>query len=221
MTKPNVKLVNQAGKVGKTQSAFTALADYEVRPVLLSEVIRCEMMSLRSGNAHTKTRAEVRGGGRKPWKQKGTGRARHGSTRSPIWIGGGVTFGPRNTRNWNRKINRSARVSALKSIIKDRLNDENVYLLDGKFDFSKTKTTADFFSNLDFEARKAMLVYTNADKTAIQGFLNTDVKMINAANLKIHKLANAVNFIMTPSAMDLIEARFEPKTETKETVTTN
>ena len=71
---------------------FPMLETYEVRVKLLAQVVRCELMNLRAGNAHTKTRGEVRGGGKKPWRQKGTGRARHGSIRSPIWKGGGVVL---------------------------------------------------------------------------------------------------------------------------------
>ena len=103
--------------------AFASLDDFSVREALLAQVVRSEMLNMRSGNAHTKTRAEVRGGGKKPWKQKGTGRARHGSRRSPIWVGGGITHGPRNTKNWHRNITKTAKLCAIKSILKDRLND--------------------------------------------------------------------------------------------------
>lgn len=110
-----LKILNKKNDI---QDAFVTLDDYESRAVLLAQVVRCELMNMRSGNAHTKMRGEVRGGGKKPWKQKGTGRARHGSNRSPIWIGGGVTFGPRNTVNWHLKINKTSRIAALKSTLR-------------------------------------------------------------------------------------------------------
>lgn len=204
------------GKVeASTVSVFGSLKDVEVKEKLLAEVIRCELLSLRAGNAHTKVRGEVRGGGKKPWKQKGTGRARHGSTRSPIWVGGGVTFGPRNTRNWERKINKSAKLSALKSIFKDRLNEKAVYQFVDSFKFEKTKDAA---TTLEVVAKKEevktksiVIVYTSGDKPNLKGFTNTDVQMINATQLKICKLANAKVFVLTPAATELIEERFEKK----------
>ncbi len=84
---------------------------------LVHEVVRLMNSNSRTAIAHTKTRGEVRGGGKKPWKQKGTGRARHGSSRSPIWVGGGVTHGPRNDKNFDRKINKKAKTKALFTIL--------------------------------------------------------------------------------------------------------
>ena len=191
---------------------FESLNDYEIRHVLLTQVIRCEMSSLRSGNAHTKTRAEVRGGGKKPWKQKGTGRARHGSIRSPLWVGGGITFGPRNDRNWTRKINKSSRISALKSILKDRLNEEVVYQLNNEFNLQSTKTAVDIITKLSDKTgvknhKQNLIVYTAEDKVNLRGVLNTQVSMINANNLKIHKIANSKNLILTPSARMVLEQK--------------
>jgi large subunit ribosomal protein L4 len=196
-----------SNKKSKQESAFEFLSEYEVRTKLLAEVIRSELLNQRAGNAHTKTRAEVRGGGKKPWKQKGTGRARHGSTRSPIWVGGGVAFGPRSDRNWNRKINKSARVAALKSILKDRLVDQKVYQLEDGLDLVKTKSAIQLLENNGITERKSILSYTTAEKDLLKGFGNTDVFLMNVTNLKIFKLANKENLVLTKAAREALEIK--------------
>jgi large subunit ribosomal protein L4 len=198
-------------KLDKKNEAFSSLIDAKFSPSLIAEIVRCELSNLRAGNAHTKTRAEVRGGGKKPWKQKGTGRARHGSSRSPIWVGGGITFGPRNTRNWKLGINKTARISALKGIIKDRLEEKNVYELAPKFDFSKTKDFVQLFENFieitKSNPKQNLVIYTSDDKANLAGLQNTDVSMVNVAHLRIHKLAAAHNYIFTPEAKVILENR--------------
>ncbi|MBX4189149.1 50S ribosomal protein L4 [Candidatus Parcubacteria bacterium] len=97
---------------------------------LVHQVMTSLMSTKRKNVAHTKTRGEVRGGGKKPWKQKGTGRARHGSTRSPIWVGGGVTHGPRNDKNFERKVSKSMRVKALYTILSKKFKDGEVLFVD-------------------------------------------------------------------------------------------
>ena len=200
------------GNFDEVAAAFTVLKDYEVRTYLLAQTIRAEQMNLRAGNAHTKTRGEVRGGGKKPWKQKGTGRARHGSTRSPIWVGGGVTFGPRNTTNWHCKINKTARVSALKSIFADRLQENTVYQMEDGFDFAKTKSAVEILDTFNAKNSKknsktSMLLYTSEDKANLAGFVNTEIKMMNAGNLKIYLLASCENYILTPKALQMLETK--------------
>jgi len=97
---------------------------------LVHEVVRLMNSNSRSAIANTKTRGEVRGGGKKPWKQKGTGRARHGSSRSPIWVGGGITHGPRADKNFSRKINKKAKVKALFTILSRKFKDGEVLFVD-------------------------------------------------------------------------------------------
>ncbi len=195
----------------KKVSGFEILVDYEVREKLLAQVVRSEMLNQRAGNAHTKTRGEVRGGGKKPWKQKGTGRARHGSIRSPIWAGGGVTFGPRNVRNWHRKINKTARVSALKSILKDRLQAEHVFQFADTFDYSKTKQAVEVLDKLgrklEAKPKSFLVVYTAEDKPKLKGFLSSDAHLLNAQNLKIFKIVQAENLVLTPAAKEFLENR--------------
>src|ERR1700753_1872149 len=97
---------------------------------LVHEVVRLMNSNSRSAVANTKTRGEVRGGGKKPWKQKGTGRARHGSARSPIWVGGGITHGPRSDKNFDRKINKKAKARAFLSILSKKYKDGQVLFVD-------------------------------------------------------------------------------------------
>jgi large subunit ribosomal protein L4 len=202
-----IKLFNNSG----TTKAFASLEGFVPRYELLSEVVRAEQSNLRSGNAHTKTKGEVSGGGKKPWKQKGTGRARHGSSRSPIWKGGGVTHGPRNTTNWHLKINKSARMCALKSILQDRISDESVYQL--KDSYEKTKVTVEAIAKFNeatkSKAKNIIIIYTTEEKDMVQGFTNTEAHMINANQLAVYKLVARPFLVFTPKATELLEARFE------------
>src|SRR3989344_2854558 len=110
------------------------------RSDLVHQVTTAMQANARQNRAHTKDRAEVAGGGKKPWKQKGTGQARHGSTRSPIWRHGGVTFGPRNARNYSEKINKKMRIGALLSVLSRKAKDGEIILVD-TFACSTPKTS--------------------------------------------------------------------------------
>jgi len=131
---------------------------------LLHQVVVGHMANIRQVLAHTKGRADVRGGGKKPWRQKGTGRARVGSSRSPIWKGGGVTFGPTKDRNFSVKINDKMKAKALCIALSDKVTDQNLLLIDElKFNDFKTKT---FNQMLDTMAKKVWLS-TEKDKRSV------------------------------------------------------
>jgi len=196
-------------KMEKKEDAFVSLKGFEPKYNLLNEVIRAELLNVRAGTAHAKDRSEVRGGGKKPWRQKGTGRARHGSTRSPIWVGGGVTFGPRKNRNWHKKINKSARLSALKTVILDRLQEDAVLQFAPKFDFGKTKDFVALTEAAKFPLKSVLVVYTTEDKPKIQGVLNTGVNISNAKQIKINEIAKSNKVVFTPLARKMLEERLE------------
>lgn len=143
------KIYNQkgaeAGMIDLPAKVFAA----KWRADLVHQVVEGMRSNKRAGTADTKDRGEVRGGGRKPWKQKGTGRARHGSSRSPIWVGGGVTHGPLSEKNYKRKISKKMRAQALFSVLSKKLKDKEIIFVDSLAILSmKTKSAADVVKNL-------------------------------------------------------------------------
>jgi len=136
------KLYNKEGK----ENGFIELPAFFATPYngdLIAQVMNVLSNQGRKLSAHAKGRGEVSGGGKKPWKQKGTGRARHGSTRSPIWVGGGVTFGPDKKRNYDLKINKKMKVKALKSALSQKLKDKEIIFVDAlETENLKTKVIA-------------------------------------------------------------------------------
>ena len=133
------KLYNQkaeeAGKIDLPETVFNLPWNSD----LVHQVITAMQANLRSPWAHTKTRGEVSGGGRKPWRQKGLGKARHGSIRSPIWVGGGIAHGPRKDKDYSVKINAKAKKKAFYTVLSQKLRDNEILFLD-KMDFSQPKT---------------------------------------------------------------------------------
>lgn len=135
----------EVGKIKLPESIFNLPWNAD----LVHQVIVGMESNKRAGTAHTKGRAEVRGGGKKPWRQKGTGRARHGSSRSPIWRGGGITHGPRNDKNYTHKINKKAKNKALYTILSRKFKDNEVLFMDSiSISSPKTKTAKEILANL-------------------------------------------------------------------------
>ncbi|MDD4989455.1 MAG: 50S ribosomal protein L4 [Candidatus Pacebacteria bacterium] len=140
---------NQKGKETGKVKLPEAVFGVHWNSDLVHQVTTSMKTNARKPVAHTKTRGEVRGGGKKPWRQKGTGRARHGSTRSPIWVGGGVAHGPRNDQNFDRKINRSMKAKALYTILSRKLKDKEIIFLDTmNLEGGKTKDAKEIVMNL-------------------------------------------------------------------------
>ncbi len=129
-TKLEAPLYNQGAKSTGTITLPATVFGVKWNEDLVHQVAVSMMANARSGNAHTKDRSDVSGGGKKPWKQKGTGRARHGSSRSPIWVGGGVTFGPRNDKDYSKKINKKMRTKALFSVLSKKLSHNELVFVD-------------------------------------------------------------------------------------------
>ncbi len=149
----NVKIVGKNLKeTEKTVTLNESIWSAKPNVDLVSQVVNVYRSNQRCSNASAKDRGDVSGGGKKPWRQKGTGRARHGSTRSPIWVGGGVVFGPTG-RNWKRSVNRKMKLGALASVLSDRLSKGDVYFVD----------SANFARDLFSDIKSAFVITSNKE----------------------------------------------------------
>jgi large subunit ribosomal protein L4 len=155
---------------------------------LVKQVVDSLLSSRRKNVAHTKNRGEVRGGGKKPWQQKGTGRARHGSTRSPIWVGGGVAHGPRSEKNYARTVSKNMRVKALHTLLAQKYRDNEIIFVDAlQLPEGKTKQAVTALKNFPaFEKKRNALAIAMAEKNhgTERAFKNLgNVEVLEARNL--------------------------------------
>ena len=156
---------NQSGKKLKEIKLDPNIFGLEVKDDLINEAVRYQKAAQRQVIAHTKTKAEVRGGGRKPWRQKGTGRARAGSTRSPIWVGGGVTFGPRKDRTFRFKMNKKARRKALLAALSSKVRDKELVLVDRiVLKEIKAKKIDQILDKLPFRKKSVLIILPEHDR---------------------------------------------------------
>ena len=199
---------SQAGTVEVNNEIF----GIEPNKHVMHEVLVAELAEARQGSASTKTRAEVRGGGRKPFRQKGTGRARQGSTRAPHMVGGGVVHGPK-PRNYAKKVNKKVRILALRSALAQKISEGNVIVLDDfALETPKTRTFIDFAKALNFDGVKQLYV-TNDDTDTVDRdyflYLSTrtieKVAAINTRDLSIYWLIKQDKVILTKEALATIE----------------
>ncbi len=152
------QVYNQDGTVAGEQKLDPKVFGVKANAALIHEVVVAQESNARESISHTKTRGEVRGGGKKPWKQKHTGRARHGSTRSPIWVGGGVVFGPRKTRVWAKRVNKKAKKSALRMVLSDKAANGKIIVLAAlELKEYKTKAVANLLKKLPLDGRKTLI----------------------------------------------------------------
>jgi large subunit ribosomal protein L4 len=184
----------------------------KVNPRVIQQVVLAMQAAQRTNLAHTKDRGEVRGGGRKPWKQKGTGRARHGSNRSPLWVGGGVTFGPRNDRNYELKVNKQMRRKALLMALSDRVNDDKVLGVEG-FDTTEYKTKKIFEVLKNLKLSKSVLVVNDKAEIKLAKSVSNipKVEFIEAKNLNALIVTKYKNILMSEASFEVLNKTFAVK----------
>lgn len=190
----------KVGEIELSDDVFGA----EIKPHLLHEVVVWQLAKRRAGTACTKTRSEVRGGGRKPWRQKGTGRARVGSRRSPLWRGGGTTHGPK-PRDYDYNVPKKVRKAALKSALSDKLAEEKLMVLRGfGLESIKTKAFADVLAV--FQTQNVLVVIAGPDEVLEKSARNIPmVKVLRAEGLNVYDILRYDRLMLLEPAVGRIE----------------
>jgi large subunit ribosomal protein L4 len=188
---------------------------------LVHQVLVAQMANSRQVIAHTKGRGEVRGGGRKPWRQKGTGRARHASIRSPIWKGGGVAFGPTKERNFEKKVNKKEKRKALFMVLSSKIQDKELMLLENlKFEAPKTKEALGVinglsgkmagYKNTKKKRDSVLFIMPEKNKTILQAMNNLPfVEMLDAKSLNVRDLLENKYLVLLKDAVPVIENTYK------------
>ncbi|MFD1067361.1 50S ribosomal protein L4 [Oceanobacillus locisalsi] len=199
---PKVALLKQDGSNVGDIELNDAVFGIEPNTHVLHEAVVMQRASLRQGTHDVKNRSEVRGGGRKPWRQKGTGRARQGSTRSPQWVGGGTVFGP-TPRSYSYKLPKKVRRLALKSALSSKVNEESLFVLDAiTIDAPKTKEVINILNGLKVE-EKALIVLSENDETVARSANNLqNVKVLTVEELNVLDLLTHDKLIITKDAAE-------------------
>ncbi len=205
-----VKLYNQQGTVVGDLALDAKLFDVKPDHGLVHEASVAQSANSRQSIAHTKMRGEVAGTGKKPWKQKGTGRARHGSRRSPIWVGGGITFGPRSERNFSVKMNRKARRKALAMVLTDKVLSGSFIAVDSlELGAAKTKTFAGILKAMPLKSKKTIVILEPKNTSAARAARNMPrVSTISASSVNIVDLLAHDGVIASREAIDVLTKTF-------------
>jgi len=211
-----IKVYNQTAEFVHEMELSDKIFGVKSNAELLHQAVVTQMGNERQVLADTKDRSEVRGGGKKPWKQKGTGRARVGSSRSPIWKGGGVTFGPTSDRNFSKKINKKMKQKAIFMALSDKLVNGTLVILDDlKMEEFKTKKFNEVLTAVETKIlntdRRNILVINDAKdekvKYSARNLKGTEI--INLENINIVELLKFKNLLLTESGVKILEERYK------------
>ncbi len=201
----NIKVLNMVGKEVGSLELSDAIYGVEVNGAILHAAVRAYLLNQRQGTQSALTRSEVSGGGKKPWRQKGTGRARQGSTRSPQWTHGGVVFAPK-PRSYRVAMNRKVKRAALYSALSAKMAADEIIVLDAiTAESYKTRTMVDMLKAVG-AAKKTLVVLDEANDMVIKSFANIPgVKTVQANMINVYDILNCDTFLMTSGAAGKIE----------------
>ena len=205
-----VKVYNSKGKGEKEIKLDPKVFDVKVKPVVVQQVVEAYLANRRQVLAHTKLMSDVRGGGVKPWRQKGTGRARHGSIRSPLWKGGGVTFGPRKNRNFSKKINKKMKTKALFMVLTDKVKNNRLKVIeDIKLDKRKTEDFLKILKNIKLSNKKVLIGLEKKNVNIQDSSKNLkDIKAMPADSFNVYTLLKYEYLVLTKGALEKISKHF-------------
>lgn len=197
---PNIQVVNQEGKSLKAIELSDFVFGIEPHQQAIFDVVQAQRAAMRQGTASVKDRSEVRGGGKKPWRQKGTGRARHGSTRSPIWRSGGVTFGPQ-PRSYRVKLNQKVRQLALRSALSFHAKNETLIILESlQMEQPKTKAFKTMLDATGVEGKVLVVAKEFSDNLALAARNIPTVQFSLASHVSTYDILNAKTLMLTKDA---------------------
>ncbi len=202
---PKAAVYNLSGEQVSEMELKDSVFGVEINEHAMHQVVKNQLANKRQGTKSTLTRSEVRGGGRKPWRQKGTGRARHGSIRSPLWVGGGVTFAPK-SRDFSYTLPKKLRRVAMKSALSSKVAEEQIRVLEElKLDAPKTKEMANILKSLEV-GKKALIVITDNDEAIVRSAKNIPgVQTISVNTLNVYDILKYDHFIITKDAVQRVE----------------
>ncbi len=199
-----VKVYNKEGVAVGSMELNDSIFGVEVNEHLMHLAVVAQLANKRQGTQSAKTRSEVSGGGKKPWRQKGTGHARQGSTRAPQWVGGGVVFAPK-PRDYSVKMNKKETAGAIKSALSSKVADEKIFVMeDLKFDAIKTKQVKAVLDSL--EVKKALIVIAEKDNNTILSARNLEgVRTVTSNAINVYDILKYDNLVITKDAVAKIE----------------
>ena len=202
---PKVNVYNMQGEVVEQMELSENIFGVEINEHVVYEVVKNQLANKRQGTQSTKTRAEVRGGGRKPWKQKGTGRARAGSTNSPVFVGGGVAFGPK-PRDYSYKVPKKVRRLAMKSALSSKVQNNEIIVLDAlNMEAPKTKEFAQILKNIN-ASKKALVVTAENNENVVKSARNIEgVQAATVNTINVYDILKYDTFVITTDAVKKVE----------------
>lgn len=213
------KLYNQEGEIVGEIQLPENLFGLAVNDDVIHQAVKAQLANSRQVLAHTKDRSEVRGGGKKPWRQKGTGRARHGSIRSPLWRGGGVTFGPTKNRNFTQKINKKTKRKAMGMILSGKARDQQIIVLEAvNLEEAKTKALAAVFKTLseklmggELQKQSSVLLIVAGEAAKIHRAVKNIpfAKTLSARSLNVVDLLSHRYILLIKDALPVIEQTYK------------
>lgn len=206
---PSSQVYNQTGEAVGKVDLDPKVFGVKPNPGLIQQAVVAQLANRRQVSAHTQTKGEVRGGGRKPWAQKGTGRARHGSIRSPQWKGGGVVHGPRSDRNYSLKINAKAKRMALLMTLSDKATQAHLSVVDKlEWPEAKTKHLASLLKLLSPKKSTLLVLPTSRPEVVRAGRNIPRVRMIRADSLNVYDVVKHQRLVILQDALPVISKTF-------------